>query len=255
MKTICFYNRKGGTGKTTTVVNVGGCLEKFYKKKVLIVDCDTQCNTTDYLLSEDSVTKTLYDYLNGDVSNIDDITYSVHFEQENHCKLKVIPASPYIDSLDKLDNYALKRLLNQVEDKYDYCLIDCTPYLSPLTLMGFCASRYIVTITELDVDSMKGYSLLIDEINKVKEGGYNDTLEMLGMVVNKAIWNDKVGLYIHDNFKEIAHDSLFKSTIRNARIMKQARFFGKPVCYYQPSAEITTDYKKLTKEIMERIGK
>ena len=254
MKTICFYNRKGGTGKTTTVVNVGGCLDKFKNKRVLIVDCDTQCNTTDYLLSEDSYTKTLYDYFDKNIDDVHEIIYSVQFEQETKSKIKVIPSSPHIDSLAMDDVFALKNLLDQVDDEFDYCLIDCTPYLAPLTLLGFCACKYIVTITELDVDSIKGYSLLIDEINSVKERGYNDTIELLGMVANKTVWNDKIGLFIHDNFKEFAQNSLFKSTIRNARVLKQAHFFGKPICYYQPSASVCEDYKKLTNEIIKKIG-
>lgn len=228
-------------------------MDKYKGKKVLIVDCDTQCNTTDYLLDESVIDKTLYDYLKGDITDISQITYSVHFEIEQGCKIKVIPSSPYIDSLDTDNIYALRELLRQVKDKYDYCLIDCTPYLAPLTLMGFCASDYIITIAELDVDSAKGYSLLIDEINSVKEKGYNDTLKLLGMIINKAIWNDKVGLFIHNNFKEKASNSLFKQTIRNARVMKQARFFGKPICYYQPNTDICNDYKELTTEIIERI--
>lgn len=252
MKTICFYNRKGGTGKTTTVINVGGCLDKFYKKKVLIVDCDTQCNTTNCLLSEE-IDKTLEDYLI-DEANASDIVYPVHFEDECKSRIKVIPASPFIDSHNITDNYKLKHLLDELDSEYDYCLIDCTPYLAPMTLMGFCASRYIITITELDTDSVMGYSLLIDEINSVKQQGYNETVELLGMVANKYMKNDKVGNYILEQFNDIAGNSLFNTKIRNARVMKQARFFGMPICYFQSSAEICKDYKELTKEIIKRIG-
>lgn len=252
MKTICFYNRKGGTGKTTTAINVAGCLDKYFKKKVLIVDCDTQCNTTNCLLSE-GINKTLEDYLI-DEADETEIVYPVHFAQENKSNIKVIPASPYIDSHNIADNYKLKKLLDKLDSQFDYCLIDCTPYLAPMTLMGFCASRYIITITELDTDSVMGYSLLIDEINSVKQQGYNETIELLGMVANKYMKTDKVGNYILENFKDVAGGSLFKTMVRNARIMKQARFFGKPICYFEASSEICKDYKELTKEIIKRIG-
>ncbi|MBR5356716.1 MAG: AAA family ATPase, partial [Lachnospiraceae bacterium] len=214
----------------------------------------TQCNTTNCLLSEGDVTLTLEDYLVGKVKNEEDIIYPVHFAEETKSKIKVIPASSYIDSHNITDNYKLKKLLDKLDNDFDYCLIDCTPYLAPMTLMGFCASRYVVTITELDTDSVMGYSLLIDEINSVKQQGYNETVELLGMVANKYMKNDKVGNYILDQFNQIAGSSMFDTKVRNARIMKQARFFGMPICYFQSSADICGDYKSLTKEIIKRIG-
>ncbi len=255
MKTICFYNRKGGTGKTTTVINVGGCLDKYFNKKVLIVDCDTQCNTTNCLLSEEGIRYTLEDYLTGSISDEKKIIYPVHFSKVCKSNIKVIPASAHIDSINITDNYKLKNLLEKVEKDYDYCLLDCsTSHLNPLTLMGFYACRYIITVALMDTDSVMGYSLLMDEINFIKEKGFNDTVELLGMVANMYIKNDKVGNYILEQFKEVAGKSLFESTIRNARIMKQARFFGMPICYFQASAEICKDYKALTQEMLKRMG-
>lgn len=254
MKTICFYNRKGGTGKTSTAINVGGCLEKYHKKKVLIIDCDSQGNTTDYLLDKDEIGKTLEDYLIDNVENVNEIIYPVLFAEEENSKIKVVPTSPSIDSHNIQDVYKLKEFLQAVEKDYDYCLIDCTPYLAPMTLMGFCACQYIITITELDTDGVNGYNLLIDEINNVKEKGYNDTLELLGLVANKVVWNDSVGNYILESFRNNASDSIFKSTVRSSLTIKQARFFGKPVCYYKPKTNVNDDYRNLTREILKRIG-
>ncbi len=52
MKSIAFFNNKGGVGKTTLVCNLAGYLAAERKKKVLVIDADPQCNATQYMFSE-----------------------------------------------------------------------------------------------------------------------------------------------------------------------------------------------------------
>src|SRR5437868_10219213 len=58
-KTTCFFNNKGGVGKTTLVANLAAELALSFKAKVLVVDADPQCNLTQYVLTED-VTDEIY---------------------------------------------------------------------------------------------------------------------------------------------------------------------------------------------------
>ena len=65
MVKIAVYSRKGGTGKTTSTFNIAGILAKNYKKKVLIIDADSQANITTYLLqTEREQNNNSYDFLN-----------------------------------------------------------------------------------------------------------------------------------------------------------------------------------------------
>ncbi len=69
-KTTCFFNNKGGVGKTTLVANLAAELALSFNAKVLVVDADPQCNLTQYVLS-DELTNEIYS-----ADNIDSI-YSV----------------------------------------------------------------------------------------------------------------------------------------------------------------------------------
>ena len=57
MKSICVFNNKGGVGKTTLLCNLAAYFSTKRSKKVLVIDCDPQCNATAYMLVEDTLEK------------------------------------------------------------------------------------------------------------------------------------------------------------------------------------------------------
>lgn len=64
MKSIAFFNNKGGVGKTTLLCNLAGYLSIKLEEKVLVIDADPQCNTTSYVLPEDSFYSFYFTYEN-----------------------------------------------------------------------------------------------------------------------------------------------------------------------------------------------
>lgn len=54
MKSVAFFNNKGGVGKTTLLCNLAGYIARKEKKKVLVIDADPQCNTTSYVLEDNN---------------------------------------------------------------------------------------------------------------------------------------------------------------------------------------------------------
>lgn len=53
MVSIAMFNNKGGVGKTTLTSNIAAYISDKYEKRVLIIDCDPQCNTTQLLMGQD----------------------------------------------------------------------------------------------------------------------------------------------------------------------------------------------------------
>jgi cellulose biosynthesis protein BcsQ len=69
MKSICVFNNKGGVGKTTLLCNLAAYFSTKRSKKVLVIDCDPQCNATAYMLIEDTLEK-IYSKETGTINDL-----------------------------------------------------------------------------------------------------------------------------------------------------------------------------------------
>lgn len=269
LKTIAIFNQKGGVGKTTTVANIAGCLCENKKKKVLVVDCDGQCNITNYLLSivrevasepSNKLTlpsKTLTDYFIDNKITFDDMVHPVYVKKANkpvRVKIDLLPISNSIDFVNVSDIELLRRLLSGVESRYDYCLIDCPPHLSDVALNALCASDYIVVPSLADDDSLGGYGLLVDSVNKIRSSGYNVGLEIVGVLLNNMPPASAFEKYVYALMNKSLKHMLFSNYVRSSNFIRQARHFGMPLIYYRPKASICEDYIEVTDELIRKIN-
>jgi chromosome partitioning protein len=132
---ISIANQKGGVGKTTTAVNLSASIA-VAEHKTLVVDMDSQCNTTSgFGLSYSQLNGNIYHVLIGDKEMPDVI------RKTTIPYLDIIPAHPdlvgaEIELLDTDDReYALKRAIDEIRDEYRYIFIDCPPSLGLLNIL------------------------------------------------------------------------------------------------------------------------
>lgn len=240
---ISIVNHKGGTGKTTTTINLGSALAlKGYK--VLLVDFDAQ-GSLSYSLGIGDDLPTLTDLLHGD-----EPIGRVLQEREN---MHVLPANTSLADIEfaiakSEDRYNhLKNLLSLV-GPYDFVLIDCPPSLSLLTLNALAASENVIVPMQMDVLALRGLDSMIETIQKVND--INQHLKLLGVLPimvdpRKNIHQEIMG-HIKLNYKSVR---LFRQTIHASVKAAEAPSFGKSVVSYAPSSTTAADYKELAEEV------
>lgn len=253
MKKIVIFNQKGGTGKSTSTVNIAGILDKIHKKRVLVIDCDSQINSTLSLITEDIKTD-IVSVLKGKTNIKDAIkNVSVVVRYTIPTLIDVLPGSRSVEEVNLKDISIFRSILAEVEKEYDYCIFDCPPHLSNMTLAALSSADCVIVPALADTDSLCGYDLLIDTVNQIRTSETNVGLKILGIFFTNVDINKALEKYIITDCKENMGDIVFDTYIRRASIVSQARFYSKPLCYYRSTAPVTKDYEALTKEIIKRL--
>ncbi|MDW3191352.1 MAG: ParA family protein [Cytophagales bacterium] len=243
---IGVINQKGGTGKTTTTINLGAALAAR-KKRVLLIDLDPQ-GSLSYSLGIVDFEQSLSDVFEGKT----DLSSILH-ETE---RLSVAPcdiglADTELSLADASDReYFLKNILKDLEISYDYILIDCPPSLSVLTVNALTASQLIVIPMQMEVLSLQGLDLVSDTIEKIRSS-VNSDLEVAGILPVMVDRRRKLTQEVHDHIQEHFEFRVFETMIRSNVKASEAPSFGQSVVNYAPQSNSANDYKSFAKAFIK----
>lgn len=178
---MAIANQKGGVGKTTTTINLSAALAE-QGKKVLIIDMDPQGNTSSGLgIDKDELETTVYQLMIGD-NSFDECVQKDVFENLDVLAANVNLAGIEIETMDMEDrNYILRDIISEVEDKYDFIIIDCPPSLNTLTINSMTTADSVLVPIQCEYYALEGLSQLIYTINLVKDR-LNPKLTINGVV-------------------------------------------------------------------------
>ncbi|HEY9046499.1 MAG TPA: ParA family protein [Ohtaekwangia sp.] len=246
---ISIVNHKGGTGKTTTTLNLGAALARL-GLKILVVDLDAQGNLG-YSLGIPDTSYTLRDVLFEEVT-LDRALVT--------CEgMQVLPANIQLADLERslakvdIPYYFLRDLLQQSAAQYDFILLDCPPSLSLVTVNALCASRHVVIPLQLEVLSVRGLELMMNSVNDIKKT-LHPALSVLGilpvLVDKRKNLNHEVIEHIRDHYQLKIFDSHIRANVKAS----EAPSFGKSILAYAPTSTSAKDYILFADEFLKTLS-
>ncbi|MFO7846059.1 MAG: AAA family ATPase [Balneolaceae bacterium] len=246
MRKIAFTNQKGGVGKTTTTINTGAGLSKI-GFKVLLVDMDPQANLTYSLKIHSSRMKqNIYHVLKGQISASEAIL--------EHNGFDILPASIELSGAEmELVNepareQILRTALAEIEDNYDFILLDCPPNLGLLTLNAFTAADELVIVLQSEYLALHGLSKLMDLI-KIVQKRLNPNLKVEGIVCTLYDKRKNLNREVVGHIREHFGSKVFNTLIRDNIALAEAPSHHKTIFEYDSQSYGAEDYMNLAKEI------
>ena len=248
-RTIAIINQKGGSGKTTTTVNLGACLAGL-GKKILLVDIDPQAHTTTHLgFKPYEIEITIYDVLINS-QPVDKIITKTLVE-----KLDILPSNVNLSGAEiELVNIVgreniLKDKIKGLNDKYHYILIDCPPSLGILTLNALNTAQELFIPIQTEFFALEGMTKLLQTIKVIKER-LNKKLEISGVILTMFDSRKNICKDVARKVEEFFKEKTFKTRIRDNVKLAEAPSYGQPVVLYAPHSHGSLDYQNLAKEVL-----
>ncbi|MCD4780132.1 MAG: AAA family ATPase [Candidatus Omnitrophica bacterium] len=249
-KIISVCNQKGGTGKTTTAVNLSASLGKL-NKKILAVDVDPQGNlTSGFGVNKSELKLSIYDIL-VDNQSVDKVSIINASENVDILPCNINLTGAEIELVGALSRETrLKKALDSVKKKYDYIFIDAPPSLGLLTLNALVASNSILIPIQCEFYALEGVSQLLNTINLIREG-LNPQLFVEGVLLTMADFRTKLTSEVIGEIKKYFKEKVYKSIIpRNIRL-SEAPSHGKPINIYDPQSIGAKKYGELAVELLQ----
>jgi chromosome partitioning protein len=248
---IAVANQKGGVGKTTCTINLGGALASL-GHRVLCLDLDPQANLTVGLgIDLNTVDKNIANVL------IDpDLKLTSIIRPTKTKNLDVAPATLELSSAEvELFNaigreMALRDKLSQdIVQRYSYILIDCPPTLGLLTLNALVAANGVIIPVQTQYYALKGVAALL-KIIKTVQGRLNPKLKVLGLLPTFYDSRTILGRDMLDSLRELGDHQVFDTVIRQSVKIGEAPTAGVPITVYEPRSDAAKSFVDLAREVI-----
>ena len=255
VEVVSVANQKGGTGKTTTAVNLAAVFAES-GLRTLLVDFDPQGSATSMAGFVPAKLKpAMYEVVMEGVP----ISEALKRPQWARGELDLAPSNLDLAAAEALlitkigRERALFRALKPVADRYDIVLIDTPPSLGILTINALMSSNHVLIPVSAEYLPLEGIPLLLRTLDLLKREADHE-VEILGYVVTMVDRGLRLGRDVREALKSQLGELVFKTEIpRNVKVAEAPRY-GKPVVVFDPDAPGAVAYRKLAQEILDRLG-
>jgi chromosome partitioning protein len=250
MRTIAIANQKGGCGKTTTAINLATALAAS-DSKVLLLDLDPQGHSTLGIGHDpESLDRTVYHVFTNAQVPMSEVVLNTKVRG-----LDLVPNNVLLSGAELMlatvdgREYVLGQHLSSINDKYDICVVDCSPSLSLLTVNALAASTDVLIPVQTHYYALEGLRQLFETIEIVKER-FNNGLKILGVLLTFVESRTTLSKQVQRQMREYFGDLVFDTVIHRTVRLAEAPSAGESVLTYAPKSKAANEYKALAEEIL-----
>jgi chromosome partitioning protein len=249
---VAFANQKGGVGKTTTAVNLGG---EFARRgmRVLLVDCDPQGNATTSLgIAKRDLAATTYDVL------MDQVEPNEAIRPTGRAGYDLMPASEHLagamielTTVERRE-WRLAEALGKIEERYDWVLIDCPPSLGLLTLNALCAASGVLIPLQCEFLALEGLAQLKGTIDRIRDH-LNARLVIVGVVMTMYDGRTNLAQQVVEEVRRYFPQRICNILIPRSVRLSEAPSYGQLIAEYDPHSRAAQAYTALAEEVLGRV--
>jgi chromosome partitioning protein len=252
-RVMTIANNKGGTGKTTTAVNLASGLAFRKNQRVLLIDFDPQGNASISLdVDIEALKYSVKDLLIGRVL---DFKYLVWDKGEN---LRILPANNSLreieaDLVGSVDGrLRLQARLAPVLDEYDFIIIDTPPTLGVFTQAPLIASTEVLIPVDVGYFSLQGIRQILEDIEKIRTH-YNRALTIGGILLTKFDSRTILSKQVEETLRRSFHEKAFKTTIKVNVDLVRSQINRKSIFAFDEQSTGARDYQNLIDEVLGNV--
>jgi len=255
VRTIAITNQKGGCGKTTTAVNLAAALAR-QGHRTLLVDLDPQGHATLAMgVTPENCERTIYDVIVNPNIPITQTLCSTRI-----AALELAPSNVLLSGAESHltriydREYVLRERLSAVQHRYDFCIIDCSPSLSLLTLNAVVAATEIIIPVQTHYYAIEGLRQMLETVEVVRQR-FHPELQVGGILLTLAERRTLLCQQVTQQMREYFGDLVFQTIIHRSIRLAEAPSAGQSVITYDPACSGAIEYSQLAKEMChEEIG-
>lgn len=248
MEVLTICQRKGGTGKTATALNLGSGLHRA-GKRILFIDLDSQANLTKNLrINPEQIVYSSFDVMTGEATAEEAIAETTEGG--------LLPASADLAVADlhiteKDRAYRLRKALQPIRDRYDYIIIDTAPALGICLINALMASNSAIITAEARQSSLDGIGELYGTLEAVRKA--NDSFTIEGILITRYKPRTILSRDMRENLKKVAEHigtRTFNVVIRECTAIAESESKRQSIFAYAPRSNGAKDYSDLIAEIL-----